>query len=79
MYNELQSLVRKYAGVDRLVETLVKKLGHVESAFLVGDYAKGVDSGLIDIIIIGKINKVELDRIAEKDEVKISAERFGRW
>ena len=66
LYNELQSLVRKYAGVDRLVETLVKKLGHVESAFLVGDYAKGVDSGLIDIIIIGKINKVELDRIAER-------------
>ena len=52
--------------MDRLVETLVKKLGHVESAFLVGDYAKGVDSGLIDIIIIGKINKVELDRIAER-------------
>tara|TARA_A100001015_G_C15040638_1_gene739408 strand:- start:716 stop:1261 length:546 start_codon:yes stop_codon:yes gene_type:complete len=66
LYNELQSLVRKYAGVDRLVETLVKKLGHVESAFLVGDYAKGVDSGLLDIILIGKINKVELDRIAER-------------
>ena len=64
LFNELQSLVRKYAGVDKLVETLIKKLGHVKTAYLVGDYARGIDSGLIDIILIGKINKMELDRIA---------------
>ena len=66
LFNDLQSLVLKYAGVDRLAETLIKKLGDVEAAYLVGDYARGIDSGLIDIIIIGKINKMELDRIAER-------------
>jgi len=66
LFNELQALVRKYAGVDKLVETLVKKLGDVKTAYLVGDYARGIDSGLIDIILIGKINKIELDRIAER-------------
>ena len=30
------------------------------------DYARGIDSGLIDIILLGKINKMELDRIAER-------------
>ena len=49
-----------------MVETLIKKLGDVKTAYLVGDYARGIDSGLIDIILIGKINKMELDRIAEK-------------
>jgi predicted transcriptional regulator len=72
LYNELQSLVRKYAGIDKLVETLIKKLGDVKTAYLVGDYAQGIDSGLIDIILIGKINKMELDRIAERRSKDIS-------
>ena len=49
-----------------MIETLLKKLGHLETAYLVGDYAQGIDSGLIDIILVGKINKLELDRIAER-------------
>ena len=72
LYNELQSLVRKYSGVDKLVETLIKKLGEVKTAYLVGDYARGIDSGLIDIILIGKINKIELDYIAERRGKDIS-------
>ena len=72
LYNELQSLVRKYSGVDKLVETLIKKLGDVKTAYLVGDYARGIDSGLIDIVLIGKINKNELDRIAERRGKDIS-------
>tara|TARA_B100000029_G_C17470093_1_gene921645 strand:- start:259 stop:804 length:546 start_codon:yes stop_codon:yes gene_type:complete len=72
LFNELQSLVRKYAGVDKLVEVLVKKLGDVKTAYLVGDYSRGIDSGLIDIILIGKINKMELDRIAERRGKDIS-------
>jgi predicted transcriptional regulator len=72
LFNELQALVRKYAGVDRLIETLIKKLGDVKTAYLVGDYARGIDSGLIDIILIGKINNMELDRIAKRRGKDIS-------
>jgi len=72
LFSELQSLVRKYAGVDNLVETLIKKLGHLKTAYLVGDYARGIDSGLIDIILIGKINKIELNRISERRGKDIS-------
>jgi predicted transcriptional regulator len=72
LFNELQSLVRKYAGVDKLVETLIEKLGDVKTAYLVGDYARGIDSGLIDVILIGKINKLELDRISERRSKDIS-------
>ena len=72
LFNELQSLVLKFSGVDQLVETLIKKLGEVKTAYVVGDYARGIDSGLIDIILIGKINKMELDRIAERRGKDIS-------
>ena len=67
LFSELQALVRKYAGIDNLIEKLInKKLGDVKTVYLIGNYAKGIDSGLIDIILIGNINKIELDRIAEK-------------
>ena len=66
LFNEIQSIVRKYAGIDKLIEKLIQRLGNLETAYLVGDYACGVDSGLIDIILIGKINKIELDAIADK-------------
>tara|TARA_Y100001980_G_C14523276_1_gene298667 strand:+ start:715 stop:1260 length:546 start_codon:yes stop_codon:yes gene_type:complete len=72
LFNEIQSLVRKYAGLDKLTETLIKKLGDVKTAYLVGDYARGIDSGLIDIVLLGKINQAELMRIAERRGKDIS-------
>ena len=72
LFNELKVLVQKYVGVDKIVDKLVKKLGDVQKAYLVGDYAKGIDSGLIDIILIGEINMVELDRISKRRGQDIS-------
>ena len=64
LFSEIHSLVEKYMGIDQIIDKLVKKLGHVEAAYLIGDYACGIDSGLIDIVMVGNINKSELDRIA---------------
>ena len=72
LFDELQSLVMKYSGVDQIIDTLIKKLGDVKTGYLVGDYARGLDSGLIDIILIGDINHMELNRIAEKRGKDIS-------
>lgn len=69
LFPDIQSLVRKYLGID-LVEQVVNNMGNVRKAFVTGDYAKGVDSGLIDLTIVGDdINTQylhELVAIAEK-------------
>ena len=72
LFTEIHSLVEKYMGVDQIIDKLVKKLGQVEVAYIVGDYAKGIDSGLIDIVLIGNINQSELERIANKRGQEIS-------
>ena len=64
LFDEISSLVKKYMGIDQVIDKLVKKLGEVKTAYLIGDYARGIDSGLIDIVLVGNINKTELDRIA---------------
>ena len=66
LFSEIHSLVEKYMGVDQIIDKLVKKLGDVKSAYLIGDYAKGIDSGLIDIVLVGNIDKINLDQIVER-------------
>jgi len=72
LFEDIHNVVEKYMGIDQIIEKLIKKLGKIKSAYLVGDYAHGNDSGLIDIVVLGAVNKFELDRIAEKTGLEIS-------
>jgi len=67
-FKDLQNVAIKYVGIDQLVEKMVSKLGDVQFAYVIGDYAKGIDSGIIDLILIGKIKKHVLERLTEKTE-----------
>ena len=49
LYSVLQQLVKKHLRLDEIVETIVKRIGEVEKIVLIGDYAKGNDSGLIEL------------------------------
>ncbi|HLW33967.1 MAG TPA: hypothetical protein VKX40_17030 [Aequorivita sp.] len=72
LFSEMKSIVSKYLGFDRLVEVVIKNLGNVEKALVMGDYAKGVDSGTIELVLIGKeINLEYLKFLVEKAEEKI--------
>jgi len=55
-FSDLKSLVKKYTGIDQLIEQVLAKLGKVEFACIVGDYAKGIESGIIDQVIVGDID-----------------------
>lgn len=71
LFNEIKSIVQKYAGVDKIIDKLVKRLGEVRSAYLIGDYANGIDSGLIDILLVGDIKINILNNIVEKRSKEI--------
>lgn len=66
LFLDIQNIVKKTLGLDQLVEKVIKQLGDVQCAFLVGDYAKGKDSGLIDIVLVGKVDKEYLDKLVTK-------------
>ena len=68
LFPDLQSIVRKLTGIDQLIDMVLSKLGKLELAFMTGDYAKGIDSGIIDIVIVGRIDRqylIELEKKAE--------------
>ncbi len=71
LYPELKQLVHKYLGIDSIVENVIKKLGNVQLAFITGDYARGKDSGIIDLVLVGEINEKNLQQLIAKAEVAI--------
>lgn len=68
LFPEIKSIVSKITGIDQLIESVIERLGSVDSAYLVGDYASGKDTGVIDILLIGEINKLYLQELIEKAE-----------
>ena len=66
LFRDIQNVVRKYVGLDQLVEDLIKRLGSVEKAYVIGDYAKGIDSGLIDVVLVGSVDTKTLEKFVIK-------------
>ena len=75
MFSILQKIVRQHLGLDEIVETVIERIGDIDQIALAGDYAKGIDSGNIEIIINGsKVNKEYLENIKPKIKNKIGRE-----
>lgn len=66
LYSVLQQLVKKHLRLDEMVETIVKRIGDVQKIILIGDYAKGIDSGLIEVLLIA--NDINLEYIYELEK-----------
>ncbi len=69
MFNELQKIAFKHFGIDQIIEQVIEKLGDVEAVYLTGDLARGLDSKVVDVTLIGKdIDNSYLARLVEKAE-----------
>ena len=68
LFKDLQSVVKKFVGLDKVAEELAAKLGDIQAAYVIGDYAKGIDSGLIDLVLVGQVDDEKLKEVTEKTE-----------
>ena len=73
LFKVLQKIVRQHLGLEEIVETVISRMGDLDIIALTGDYANGIDSGIIEIVIIGDdINMDYLENIKFKIKDKIS-------
>jgi hypothetical protein len=69
LFDMLQKVVRKDLGLEEIVERVLERMGPVQKILLVGDYAEGLDSGTIDVVLIGnKLNTEYIEALEEKIE-----------
>jgi predicted nucleotidyltransferase len=68
LFPELKSMVSKVMGIDQVIDSIITRLGNLEKAYLIGDYAEGKDTGIIDIVLVGDIDQYHLNDLSRKTE-----------
>jgi predicted transcriptional regulator len=69
LFKSLQNLVRTFLGMDQAIDYVLDRTGDVHQVALLGDYANGIDSGTIEILIMGEdIDSAYLLQLSGKTE-----------
>jgi hypothetical protein len=68
LFPELKSMIAKVMGIDQVIDGIVSRLGKLEQAYLIDDYAEGKDTGIVDLVLVGDINMAQLTDLSQKTE-----------
>ncbi len=69
LFNDIHNILLKYIGLDHIIDEVVIKLGKVKFVYLLGDFAKGKDGKIIDLLFVGKnIDRDFLLKLIDKAE-----------
>ena len=68
LFEEIHNIILKQVGIDKIIKNVIKRLGDVNQVFLTGDFAKGKNSTVIDLLFVGKVNKAYLVQLIDKVE-----------
>ena len=68
LFEDLKSMVSKVMGIDQVVDGILHRLGDLERAYVIDDYAEGKDTGIIDLVLVGNIDEFHLNDLIRKTE-----------
>jgi DNA-binding transcriptional ArsR family regulator len=71
LFFDLHSIIKKYVGIDTIIENVISQLGDVERVYLSGEFAKGNDNNVIDLELVGNVNTAYLTELIQKAETMI--------
>ena len=73
LYKDINSILLKYIGFDQIIARVINKLGNLDKVYVVGDFARGIDNQIIDLIFVGdEINQDYLIKLVGKTEEMIN-------
>ncbi len=72
IFTDIQNILKKFIGIDQIIEKVISRLGDINKVYVIGDFANGKDSPVIDLLIIAqKLNRTYLSELIEKTETLI--------
>jgi hypothetical protein len=74
LFGEIHSIIMKDAGIDRVIEKVIHRIGNLDIVYLTGDFARGKDSPVIDLILVGE----DIDREYLARKIMQAEELVGR-
>ena len=74
LFSDIHSIIMKETGIDRVIEKVMHRLGNLACIYLTGDFARGKDSPVIELILVG----ADIDREYLARKVVQAEELVGR-
>jgi hypothetical protein len=75
LFPDINNILRKSVGFDQIVEKVLGNLGSVKRAYITGDLAKGKDTRVINLFLIGTEMDLDyLERLVQKSRDLIHRE-----
>jgi DNA-binding transcriptional ArsR family regulator len=74
LYRDIHSIVLKETGIDRVIDKVVHRIGRIVCVYLTGDFARGKDSQVIELILVGD----DIDREYLARKIKQAEDLVGR-
>jgi DNA-binding transcriptional ArsR family regulator len=74
LFGDIHSIIMKEAGIDRVIEKVIHRIGKLDCIYLTGDFARGKDSPVIELILVGE----DIDREYLARKVMQAEELVGR-
>lgn len=53
LFGDVHNILLKVTGIDKVIEHVLERIGGLQEAWLVGDFARGKDSPVIDLVLVG--------------------------
>ena len=73
LFNDINNILKKFIGIDQIIDQLTSQIGDLQAAFVTGDFAIGKDSKIIDLALVGyQLDRPLIDTLVEKAEKFIS-------
>ena len=73
LFSDINNILLKYVGFDKIIENVINKLGDLKFTYIVGDFARGIDNQIIDLVFVcNNLDREYLARLIEKVEELIS-------
>lgn len=74
LFDDIHNIIMKETGIDRVIEKVIHRIGNLICIYLTGDFARGEDSQVIELILVGD----NLDREYLARKITQAEELVGR-
>jgi len=73
LFDDIHSILKKFVGIDQIIDKITSQIGNLEAAYLIGEFASGNDSPIINMTLVGdNIDQTYVDSLVARTENFIS-------
>jgi hypothetical protein len=69
LFKDINNIVKNFVGIDKLIDSVINNIGNLQTAYITGDFARGIDSQIIDLVLVGQnIDTSFIEHLVSKTE-----------